>query len=151
VRTRLRALVLVALLFALAACAADPAPSAPPAGGPSTLAGTWIVVSVGGRAPVPGSVPTVEFNGDRVTGSGGCNHFGGRFHIVGRTGRFATIEVASTLIGCVQPGVGDFESGLLGALGGASRAAIEPSGQLVLDGPAGRIVLVPLEHPAASG
>jgi heat shock protein HslJ len=139
------------MILALAACGADPAPSDPPGGDPAILAGTsWIVVSVAGRAPMPGSVSTMEFNGDRVTGSGGCNHFGGRFELDPETGRFAASDVSSTLIGCVQPGVGDFESGLLGALGAATRAGIDPSGQLILDGPAGRIVLATLEHPAAS-
>ena len=142
------------LAVALSACGGDPDPSGSSSGsgGPTALDGTsWIVASVAGRTPVPGAVPTLEFKADQVTGTGGCNDFGGRYQIDPATGRFATIEVASTLIGCVQPGIGEYESALLGALGAATRAGIDATGQLILDGPGGRIVLARFQPPAVGG
>jgi hypothetical protein len=54
-------------------------------------------------------------------------------------------------MGCLQVGVSTFESAFLVALSSARQASLDPaSGQLHLDGPSGRIVLVPLEHPVAT-
>lgn len=114
-----------------------------------SLANTsWIVASVNGRVPIAGAVPTISFTADAVTGSGGCNHIGGRYQVDSATGQFATRDVASTAMGCLQPGVSDFESLFLQALGGSSQAAIDADAQLILSGPASRIVLVALIHPA---
>ena len=54
-----------------------------------------------------------------------------------------------TAMGCVAAGVSEFEGAVATALGGANRASLDATGRLLLDGPAGRIVLVALEHPAA--
>src|SRR5258706_586329 len=85
-RIAARVLALLALLAMVGACSGDATPSGPgtgtgpPDGAISTLAGTsWIVVSVGGRPPVPGAVPTVRFEADRVGGTGGCNQYGGPY------------------------------------------------------------------------
>lgn len=146
-----RFLALLTIALAIAACGGDTAPSgSPPPGTGSPLAGTsWIVVSVNGRSPVPGAVPTVRFDADRVSGSGGCNQFGGSYRANPSTQQFAAGELVSTDMGCLQAGVSAFETTFLQALGGSTQAALDPIGQLVLSGAAGRIVLVRLEHPAA--
>jgi heat shock protein HslJ len=149
-----RILVLVTLLGAIGACAADaPASgSAPPGGTTPALVGTsWIVVSVNRRAPIPGAVPTVTFDGDRVSGSGGCNQFGGSYRADTSTGQLLVHDLVATSVGCLQAGVSGFEDVFIQALGGASQVALDPTGELVLSGPAGRIVLVTLEHPAVGG
>ena len=151
-----RLLALLTILATVGACSADATPSGPgsgPSGGtPSTLAGTsWIVVSVGGRTPMAGAVPTVTFEADRVGGTGGCNQYGGPYRFDPATGRFEVRELVSTDMGCLQAGVSAFEGLFLKVLGAASQASLDPAGQLILDGPAGRIVLFHLEHPAASG
>jgi heat shock protein HslJ len=159
-----RFLALLSIALAFAACGGDTGPSGSPprasghsvggssAGTGSTLAGTsWIVVSVNGRSPVPGAVPTFRFDADRVSGSGGCNQFGGSYRADPSTGQFAARELVSTDMGCVQAGVSAFESTFLQALGGTSQAVLDPAGQLILSGPAGGIVLVALEHPAVGG
>jgi heat shock protein HslJ len=145
--------ILLAVALAVAGCGGEPDPSgSPPAGALTTLAGSsWAVVSVNGRPPIPGHVPTVAFEAERISGSGGCNQFGGQYQADPTTGQFATRELGSTLIGCVAAGVSDFESAFLQVLGGATQVAFDPAGQLVLSGPIGRVVLVKLEHPAVEG
>jgi heat shock protein HslJ len=141
-----RPFLLIVVAFAIAACGSAVTPTGsdgPPAGTVPALAGTsWVVASVDGNAPMAGAVPLVAFDVDRVTGSGGCNRFGGRYQVDAVTGRFAVAELGGTLIGCVKAGVGDFETAFLTALGATSQAAIDPVGELILSGPTHRIVLV---------
>jgi heat shock protein HslJ len=108
-------------------------------------------VSVDGRSPLVGAVPTATFDAERVGGTGGCNQYGGPYRFDPATGRIQFRELVSTDMGCVQAGVTTFESVFLQALGGSTQAAIDPSGRLILSGPVSRIVLVHLEHPAVSG
>jgi heat shock protein HslJ len=151
-----RLFALLVIVATVGACSGDATPSGsgtgPSGGAVPPLAGTsWIVVSVDGRTPVAGAVPVVTFDADRVGGTGGCNQFGGPYRLDPATGQLEVRELVSTEMGCLQAGVSAFEGVFLKALGGVRQASIDPTGQLVLDGPAGRIVLVHLEHPAASG
>lgn len=146
-----RFLAIAALVALVAGCdfgqAASPSP-APSGGTPSALAGTsWIVKSVNDRPPVPGAVPTITFDATNVTGTGGCNHLGGRYHYDAASGTFAVTDVGMTAMGCLTPGVDAYETAFLQTLGGANHAGIGPDAELILDGPAGRVLLVPLEHP----
>lgn len=73
-RTTLSGLALASALVA-AACASS-APEAP-------LSGTrWQAQSIEG-APVAYRTPTIEFAGDRISGTGGCNRFFGGYTISG--------------------------------------------------------------------
>lgn len=148
-----RLVVLIAIVAAIGGCSDAVGPSAsPPPGAVSTLAGTsWIVVSVNGRSPIAGAVPTLAFDAGTIKGFFGCNQGGGRYRLDGATGRFEVQDLAETAMGCLQPGVTAFEAVLVQVLGGATQATLDPTGQLILSGPGGRIVLVTLEHPAVSG
>jgi len=139
--------------MAIGGCSDAAGPSSsPPPGAISTLTGTaWIVVSVNGHSPIAGAVPTLAFDAGTIKAFFGCNQGGGRYRLDAATGRFAVQDLAETAMGCLQPGVTEFESGLVQALGGASQATVDPTGQLILSGPASRIVLVTLEHPAPAG
>jgi heat shock protein HslJ len=145
-----RPVLLVAIAIAIGGCSdvVSPSASAPP-GAISTLDGTsWIVVSVNGHSPIAGAVPTLAFDAGQINGFFGCNHGGGRYRLDIVTGQFAVQDLAETAMGCLQPGVMEFESGLVQVLGGATQATLDPTGKLVLSGPGGRIILVTLEHPA---
>jgi heat shock protein HslJ len=78
--------------------AAAPAPASPPG-----LDGTaWMLASLAGR-PVPaGAGATLRFEGDRVSGSDGCNRFAGPW-----SGRGATLSIgpnlAATRRACPEP------------------------------------------------
>ncbi|HEX9207032.1 MAG TPA: META domain-containing protein [Steroidobacteraceae bacterium] len=47
-----------------------------------SLDGTaWVLEDLAGRARVGGSRPTLQFTGDRVSGSDGCNRYSGRYTV----------------------------------------------------------------------
>lgn len=143
-------LVLAALVVA---CGSDAVPSLAPGasqeGSIPALTGTsWIVVSVNGRSPIAGAVPTISFDATQIKGFFGCNQGGGGYRLDAATGQFAIQGIGATAMGCLQPGVTEFESAFTTALGGSTSARLDPTGQLILRGPASRIVLVTLEHPA---
>lgn len=135
------ALLLVLLLAALAACssAGSASPSTDPV--PDTLAGTsWRAVSVGGRSTVVGREPRLAFEATKVTGSGGCNQFGGDYTYA--DGRLSFGELPMTLMGCDEP-IGSIEGDFLKLLGGGVTVTVDDGGQLLLEGPAGQALLVP--------
>jgi heat shock protein HslJ len=61
------------------------------------LKGAWNVVSIG-AAPVSG--PTFTLEGDKVSGFGGCNRFGGSVKVEGDTLRLGPL--AATRMACDQ-------------------------------------------------
>lgn len=139
-------LVLGALLagLVLVDCSVAPGPSDPGGARPSTLVGTaWRVVAVGARVPAAGAEPTLVFSVDRVTGSGGCNHFGGRYRYDSGSGQFAVAELAATAMGCPEPGRSEIEAAFFQALGGANAVGLDDAARLILAGPGEQIVLGP--------
>jgi heat shock protein HslJ len=149
------ATALIALL--VAACggsggSASPLHEDPPCC-PATLAGTnWGVVSVAGRPSVPASTPFIGFTADRVQGTGGCNSFGGAYTYDPTTGALTLGELMMTLMGCIGP-QGDFETVFVNALQGPQQVmqTADGSGDLVFEGPKGRIVLAPAARDLSGG
>ena len=88
----------------LAACcasglnAAACASTAPPAILSET---TWIVQSIDGR-PVTSRQPTIEFSGDRISGSGSCNRYFGTYEVSG-TETIVLGGIGSTEMACELP------------------------------------------------
>jgi heat shock protein HslJ len=146
-----RVIAILAITMSVAGCSSD-APSASPGGDVAGLSGTsWIVVTVSGRSPVAGAVPTLTFADESIQAFFGCNQGGGAYRLDPSTGQFAVQDVATTDMACLRAGVSEFETAFVQALTSARRASLDPtSGQLHLDGPGGGIVLVRLEHPASS-
>ena len=135
--------VVAAVLLALVGCSTEPGPSgSDPAGRPAALMGTaWRVVSVGGRTPNAGSVPTATFSADRITGSGGCNTYGGRYRYDPTSGRIEMRDLGMTLMACVDVPRNDFEGVFFQALGQVHLATVDLTGRMTLSGPGGQIVL----------
>jgi heat shock protein HslJ len=130
---RLAAAILSTLV--LVGCGAGDGATPPP-----TLAGTaWRAVSVAGRSPVAGREPTIAFEADRVSGSGGCNQFGGSYSYV--DGVLAFGDLSMTLMGCSEP-IGSIEAAFMATLGALKAASIDEAGRFVLDGPGGQVLLV---------
>jgi heat shock protein HslJ len=106
---------------------------------PDALTGkTWVLTSLRGKPPMPGTTLTSTFTpGGDVSGSAGCNHYGGRFAISG-----GTIEISSlvsTLMGCPQK-IAAQEAAFLKALGSAHTYRIG-GGKLILSRADGRALL----------
>jgi len=135
--------VVMAVLMTLVACSTEPGPSgSDTVGRPAALMGTaWRVVSVDGRAPNPGAVPTATFSADRVTGSGGCNTYGGRYGYDPTTGHLEMQDLGMTLMACVEAARNDFETMFFRTLGQVNLATVDLAGRMTLRGPGGVIVL----------
>jgi heat shock protein HslJ len=135
------ALSLALLLLLVTACSSGGAGSPSPEPVPDTLAGTaWKAVSVGGRATVAGREPKLAFDANKVTGSGGCNQFGGDYTYADVKLTFG--EMPMTLMGCEEP-IGSIESAFVKLLGGGVTVRVDDGGQILLEGPAGQPLLVP--------
>jgi heat shock protein HslJ len=137
------AIVVAAVLLTVVGCSTDPGPSASdPVGRPAALMGTvWRVVSVNGRAPNPRAVPTATFSADRVTGSGGCNTYGGRYRYDPTTGQIEMRDLGMTLMACAEAQRNDFETAFFQTLGQVNLATVDLTGRMTLSGPGGVIVL----------
>ena len=141
-----RAGLAIATCLVLASCASagrDGAPtpvSSGPAGGPSLamLAGApWTLVSLGGQPLPPGArPPTVVFDGTRLSGFAGCNHYTGQ--VAEKTPGSITIgPLAATKMACPSPAM-EVEDRYLAALGRATQYTLA-GGRLVLSGASGTV------------
>ena len=99
------------LLGLLSACGGG---SALPGGDP--LNGTaWSLASTDGAAPLTGTTQTLSFADGKVSGSAGCNSYGGTYSLGGSNIQIK--DVVSTLMACLDPqGVMDQETAFLSAL-----------------------------------
>src|SRR3954468_16338287 len=103
---------------------------------PSVLTGKiWVLTGLEGKAPLAGTSITSEFTqAGAVSGSAGCNRYGGTSRPVGRTIRISSIS--STEMAC-RPRIMAQESAYLKALGSARRYRVDGA-KLTLEAFAGR-------------
>ena len=126
-----RSIVLLAAL-ALAGCAITSRQAT------TDLPGTsWVVVDIGGDAPVGATAPTIAFDDQgTVTGTGGCNTFSGEVTIDGSDLTFGPL--ASTQMACEED-VSNQEQAFFTALQDATSYTIDNEGRLVLEGDSGSL------------
>jgi len=124
---------LIAVLL-LAACSAA-----------NELAGTsWTLISLNGQPTLPNTRPTLRLEGDRLSGSDGCNSFSGSYSASGRSFRL-TGPLASTMMACEEPLMNQ-ASAYLAALSQAASYTLE-NGQLTLLDGAGKALAVFVSVP----
>jgi len=98
-------LLIMACAFMLAACS----------GASNSLNGTsWELASVDGAAALPDAKATAVFKDGQVSGTGGCNSYGGKYEV--RGDKIQISEVIRTLMACGGEGVMDQEEAFLGGL-----------------------------------
>ncbi len=142
--------LLIVLAIALSACVggAGASPSLIRVSHPDTLNGTtWTAVLVAGVVPIAGREPTAMFDATSVSGTTGCNSYGGSYQYA--TGALTFGPLMSTKIGCEAP-ISAMEQHFAAALEGATTASMDDTGRLVLNGPAGSITfeVAPVLEPA---
>ena len=104
---------LVFLLTLLSACSATPASI-------DSLDGTsWELYAISKHFPVEGSNITIAFEDGQVSGSAGCNSYGGEYQVNEKKIEFGML--ASTLMACVDPAMMEQETMFLQMLGDAHR------------------------------
>jgi heat shock protein HslJ len=99
--------VILLIVILMAACTAG--------SGNDPLAETsWKLVSINGVPVLKGTEPSVGFSDGKISGSSGCNTFGGSYKISGQ--KITTSSIAMTLMACADPGAMDQEQAFLGYL-----------------------------------
>jgi heat shock protein HslJ len=129
--------------------AASPSPDSSGAAG-SLVGPTWVVSTIGGSDTVATARPMMTFGADgQVTGTGGCNSYGGPYRLDG-----AAIDVgdlASTMMLCQDQSIGTQETAFFAALGGAQTWRIDEAGNLLLNGVSEIVATQRPVEPSASG
>jgi heat shock protein HslJ len=110
IRSMILPIIMVGLIFTTTACAS---------GNADPLNGTeWVLMDYDGKSPVEGTTVTIAFKDGAVTGSSGCNSYGGKYEI--HSEKIAIRDVASTLMACTDPAGAMEQEGLfLNALNNA--------------------------------
>ncbi|MDZ3830680.1 MAG: META domain-containing protein [Sphingopyxis sp.] len=107
---------------------------------PDTLAGTnWTFVSIAGKPVSPDRPTSLAFEGDRMSGSAGCNRFGGGYAADGKT--LTPGPLASTMMAC--PGAGmEQERAFFDLMEGPVTLDFPANGALVLTGKDGKTAVL---------
>ena len=102
---------------------------------PAELVGTqWRFVSIGGTPVDPDRPTELAFDGERVSGTVGCNRFGGDYSSDGRRLTFGALVM--TRMACMGP-VGEQERNFVALASGPVSLRFLPSGEMVLMGAVG--------------
>lgn len=116
-------------------------PTPGPNPGPA-LRGEWRIRSIAGRPPVRGTAPSIRFDGNRLSGTTGCNSFSGRYDYVRRS--LNAGPLISTKRGCIGQ-VNGQERAVLDLLGKPLEVSRLRGGRMVLTARGGRtLVLAPV-------
>ena len=107
---------------------------------PDTLAGSnWTFVSIGGT-PVTADRPTsLAFDGTRLSGSAGCNRFGGGY--TAADGVLTARQLAATLMACPGPEM-EQERAFFDLMRAPVRIAFPSDGTLLLTGKDGKTAVL---------
>jgi heat shock protein HslJ len=109
-------------------------------GGDSLDGTAWELESLAGSNLLPGTRITIEFAADQVSGSAGCNTYGGTFRA--SEGNLTLVDLYATEMGCLEPpGILDQEATYLTELRSAARYQID-GGRLAIFDEIGTEVLV---------
>ena len=117
---------LLVLTAALTACGASDTDN-----GVSLDGTSWVLATYSKNSPLPGTEPTLRFEGGQVSGSASCNGFGGSYTQDSSSLSFS--DLFMTEMYCMDPeGIMDQESAYLQLLGGADSFEIQADGTLVI-------------------
>ena len=130
------------LTLALASCTG---------GNQDNLRGTnWVLNEIHGVQPMHGTVLTIEFAEEQISGNAGCNHFGGNYTIDGETIWLESIY--STEMACMEPeGAMDQEQVYLEALRSAVRFTQTETELVIFDASERELKFEPYDTIAADG
>ena len=111
--------VITILMLMLCACAGDS-----PAGQFNLDNTSWLLTTYNGNPPIAGTQPTIQFMDGQVSGTTGCNHYGGGYQVSGSELRFDALFM--TEMACMEPeGVMEQERDYLEMLGAAERFQVD--------------------------
>nr|WP_290919988.1 META domain-containing protein [Hyphomonas sp. 34-62-18] len=113
---------------------------APAAAAPPEVSGNDYRITAIGGTPVKGTRPlTITFGEDgRVGGFGGCNSYGGSFKE--NNGKLTFGDLISTMMACIDGGIGAQENALHATLKGTVKVAPGADGRVLLTGENGTVL-----------
>jgi heat shock protein HslJ len=131
-RPPILAVIFTLLILALAACGGS---------GASALRDTaWRLESLTGNEVFAGTTITLEFSDDQVSGSAGCNHYGGSYQAGGKS--LSVRDVFATEMGCLEPeGILEQERVYLAALRAAATYQISADRLEIFDAAGTQVLL----------
>ena len=100
---------------------------------------TWTMIAVKDQKALPTSVVFISFNGQDVSGSGGCNHFGGGV-TKDMNGNMEFGMLFMTEMYCVKEGISDQEYVFLQALSEVNTYYVS-GGNLMMENADGDVIL----------
>lgn len=111
------------------------------------LQGTaWLLTEMNGTPPMNGTTLTIEFTGEQISGSAGCNHFGGRYTINGEKIQFEAIF--NTEMACMDPeGVMEQEQAYLYYLQRVNRFTVSESELILMTTDDQQLTYIPYVPP----
>ena len=124
---------IIALTFVLAACSDS---------GANDLRGNaWELASLSGNGLLLGTAITIEFTDEGVSGSAGCNHYGGSFQASGNSLTFS--DLFWTEMACPEPqGILEQEGEYLAALNDADSYQLARDQFEILDEAGGQLLRI---------
>ncbi len=130
----------IGLLALLAACtSSSPAvPGSPSVAVPSLAGSSWVVTGITGANTLADNRPTLEFDGDRVSGNASCNRFNASYTQTG--GELKVSPAAMTMMACSPAAVMSQEQAFAKALAAVAGVRAAGTGLELLDA-SGNIVL----------
>lgn len=107
-RFHIAAVAAVAIATMTGCASTSPDPAAPstrptPTGGAALQGPEWSVFEINGKAIVPDSKPSINFEEGRVFGAGSCNRFMGGYKISDDGMKLEMSQMASTMMACPEP------------------------------------------------
>jgi heat shock protein HslJ len=128
--------VLILIPILMAACNGFQKPDA------DEMAGTeWVLVSINGDTVQVGSPPTLVFEGEKISGNGGCNNYNGNYQIDGSA--LSLGPLVRTEMYCQEPeGLMDLENRYLENLESAEDYGLT-EGRLTISGGGKQLVFHP--------
>jgi len=107
------------------------------------LQGTsWLLTKMNGTIPLNGANLTIEFAEEQISGSTGCNHFGGDYKVNGKKIEF--IAIYNTEMGCMEPeGIMDQELVFLEILRSAAQFTQTEKELVLIDKTYRRLIFEP--------
>jgi heat shock protein HslJ len=105
----------------------------------ASIDGSWKLSTINGQPAQDGTNVTAKFENGEVSGSAGCNSYGGKYSASGS--KVSMKDLVSTMMACDGQGVMDQESAFLQAMGQAASYTVN-NGSLEVKNSNGETILV---------
>ena len=93
--------ICILLVLLLSACSSSNSAGSNSAGAAGLEGTSWVATDLDGTLPISEHEPTLKFEDGQISGTTGCNQYGGSYQIDGNSIEFG--ELFNTEMACVDP------------------------------------------------